>query len=199
MADDRNSREKQADDADRRQRERAIEVELERLDDPEPPADTSELAYFVEGLEAVSFPATGAEIIAAVGDREIESAEGTYKAKVLLPDSEAETFEGPEAVRQRVQRPSVGGAMKRIVEATDGRPSLEFGTSQRDAYERTFRELAAIDAGDEDAGIAAVRDWVLERIEEKGTLPGSRAVRREAARFCRENDYQVSNDEWLGI
>jgi hypothetical protein len=199
MADDRNSREKQADDAERRQRERAIETELQRRDDPEPPVDTSELAYFETELEAVSFPATGAEVVAAVGDREIESTEGAYKARVLLPDSEAETFEGPEAVRQRVERPSVGGAMKRIVEATDGVSNVEFGTSQRDAYERTLRELAAIDADDDDAGISALRDWILAQIEETEKLPGSRAVRREAAKFCRENGYQVSNDEWLGI
>jgi hypothetical protein len=44
-----------------------------------------------------------------------------------------------------------------------------------------------------------VTDWILDRFAETGELPGSRAVRREAARFCRSNGYTVSNDEWLGV
>jgi hypothetical protein len=121
---------------------------------------------------------------------------GTHAVAALVPETDAETFESPAAVRERVQRPTVAATMKRIVEVTDRPQEVELRGSQRDAYERTFAELEAIDA---DEGIQVVGDWVVEQIREKGTLPDSRAVRRKAAKFCRSNGYQVRNDEWLGI
>jgi hypothetical protein len=199
MADNKNGRENQAQNDERRQRERAIAEELERTDEPEPPVDPSELAYFETELEAVEFPATAADVVAAVGDREVESTEGTYTVAALLPDATVESFESPAEVRTRVQRPTVAGAMKRVVEAADEHQSASFGASQRDGYERTFRELRAIAADDEDEGIRVIADWIVERIHEKEELPGSRDVRRRAAKFCRSNGYAVRNDEWLGI
>lgn len=198
MADDRNSREKQAADAERRQREREIALDLERGDEPEPPVDTSELAVLESDLESISFPATGADVVAAVGDREIDSTDGVSTIEALVPDTDLETFETPGAVRVRVQRPTVAGAMKRVVEASAAVPNATFGTSQRDAYERTFRELEAI-GPDDDEGVRAIREWIVEQIHEKGQLPGSRAVRRQAATFCRANGYDVPDDQWLGI
>ncbi|MDS0222079.1 hypothetical protein NDI54_12040 [Haloarcula sp. S1AR25-5A] len=199
MADNKNGRENQAQNDERRQRERAIAEELERADDPEPPVNPSELAYFETELETLEFPATAADVVAAVGDREVESTEGTYTVADLLPDAQVESFESPAEVRTRVQRPTVAGAMKRVVEAADTYQSASFGTSQRDGYEQTFRELQAIDADDDDEGISVIADWVVERIHEKEKLPGSRDVRRQAAKFCRSNGYSVRNDDWLGI
>ena len=198
MADDKSGRDKQARDEDRRQREREIAAELERGDEAEPPVDTAELAYFETALDDVTFPATGAAIVAAVGDREIESAVGTYAVADLVPDVEAETFDSPAAVRVRIQRPTVAAAMKRIVEASDPLSDEELGESQREAYVRTFRALEGID-GDDDEGIAFMADWIVERIREKEALPGSRDVRRRAAKFCRTNGYEVRDDEWLGV
>ena len=199
MADNKNGREAQAQNEERRQRERAIAEELERTDEPEPPVDPTELAYFETELEALEFPATAADVVATVGDHEIKSVDRTYTVADLLPDATVESFESPVAVRTRVQRPTVAGAMKRVVEAADEYQSASFGTSQRDGYEQTFRELLAIDADDDDEGIRAIADWIIERIHEKEKLPGSREVRREAAKFCRSNGYSVRNDEWLGI
>lgn len=199
MADDKSGREKQAQNDERRQRERAIAEELERADEPEPPVDPSALAYFEAELDALEFPATAADVVAAVGDHEVESDEGAYAVQDLLPDATVETFESPAAVRTRVQRPTVAGAMKRVVEAADAHQSAAFGTSQRDAYERTFRELQAIDEADDDEGIRVVADWIVERIHESESLPSSRDVRRRAATFCRSNGYSVRNDDWLGI
>lgn len=199
MADNKSGRDKQADDDDRRQREREITTELERGDEDEPPVDASELAYFETELDAVAFPATGAELVSAVGDREIEAADGTYAIADLLPDADAETFESPAEVRVRIQRPTIAAAMKRIVEAVGSLPNEELGRSQRDAYEQTFRALEAIDADDDDEGIRVIADWIVERIGEKEAVPGSRDVRRQAAKFCRKNGYEVRNDEWLGV
>jgi len=199
MADDKSGRDKQADDEERRQRQRAIQTELERGDEPEPPVDPSELATVELALETVEFPATGADVVAAVGDHEIAGQDGTFTVAELVPETDVETFDAPEAVRERVQRPTVAGAMKRVVEASATLSDPEFPSSQREGYAKTFRALENVDADDEDEGIAYVREWIVDRIEETGKLPGSRDVRREAAKFCRRNDYPVRNDEWLGI
>ncbi|MFW6317971.1 MAG: hypothetical protein ACOC06_05830 [Halorubrum sp.] len=199
MADDKSGRDKQARDEDRRQREREMDAAVERGDEPEPPVDASALDYFESALESVAFPATGAEIVSAIGDREIESAVGTYAVADLVPASEGERFDSPDEVKLRVRRPTIAAAMKRVVEASDPLPNEELGRSQRDAYERTFEALKAIDADDEDEGIRVVADWIVERIREKEKIPGSRDVRRRAAEFCRSNGYEIRNDEWLGV
>ena len=199
MADDKRGRDKQARDAKRRQQARDLATELERREETEPPIDDAELDEFEEELDRLEFPATGAEVVAAVGDREVDSLEGTFPVAELIPDTDVVIFEAPAAVRARVQRPTVAAAMKRIVEAADTYPKADFDTSQREAYEKTVRELKAIDADDEDEGVRYITDWIVEKVHDKEQLPGSRAVRREAAKFCRQNGYQVRNDDWLGI
>lgn len=197
MADDKRGRDKQARDAERRRDERDIVRELERGDETEPPTDDGNLGEVETALDAVSFPATGAAVVTAVGDRRIESAEGAYAVSDLLPDTDAEVFPEPETVRVRLKRPTIAVSMKRIVEAVDALPKASLGTSQREAYEKALRELRGIDADDE--GVQYMTDWVVDRIHDNDKLPGSRAVRREAAKFCRTHGYQVRNDEWLGV
>ncbi|MFB6296443.1 MAG: hypothetical protein ABEH66_06350 [Halobacteriales archaeon] len=199
MADDKNAREDQAQNAERRQREREIAAAVERGDEPEPPVDEAELGDLEADLEPLSFPATGADVVAAVGDREIESPGGTYAVEELVPDTDVETFGALADVWVRVQRPTIAVAMKRVIEAGVTVPDIDPHGSQPDAYEKTFRALKAIDADDDDEGIQVIADWIVEQVHEKRKLPGSRAVRREAATFCRANGYQVRNDEWLGV
>lgn len=199
MADDKDGREKQARGADRRQRERAIAEELERQDETEPPVETGELDDVEAELESLEFPATGAETVAAVGDREIEAGDRTYEIRDLVPDTDAETFDAPSDVRRRVQRPTIAATMTRIVEANEANPNVDFGASQRESYEKTFRALKSIDADDDDEGVRVVGDWILEQIRDEGEFPESRAVRRKGAEFCRSNGYQVRDDEWLGV
>ncbi|WP_440006448.1 DUF5789 family protein [Halomicrococcus sp. SG-WS-1] len=199
MADNKNGRDKKAHDDERRQRERDMAEELERKDETEPPVDEAELTAFETELESLEFPATGTDVVAAVGDREVESDDGTYTVEELVPDTDEETFRSPTSVRARVQRPTVAAAMKQIVEASEMLPNADLRGSQREAYEKTLRELKAIDADDDDEGIQAITDWIVERIRDKEKLPGSRAVRRQAAKYCRANGYQIRNDEWLGI
>lgn len=199
MADDRQGRDKQAQDADRRQRERALRAELERYDEAEPPVDDAELDEIEAELETVPFPATGAEVVDAVGERRVTAGQDTYALEELLPDAEVETFEAPDVVRSRIQRPTLASAMKRIVEASETIPNVEFSSSKRDAYEKTIRALQAVDTIDEDEGVHAITEWIVERIEEKGKLPGSRDVRRQGAKFTRNTGYEVRSDEWLGV
>jgi hypothetical protein len=199
MPDDKSGREKQARDADRRQRERDIGAELERGDEPEPPEKSRELDDLESELEPLGFPATGTEVVATVGDREVESDEGRYTIEELVPETDEETFDSPDAVRVLVRRPTVAAAMKRVIEASETLPNTDFPWSQRKAYETTFQELEAIDADDDDEAIQAISHWIVERIRDNGTLPGSRDVRRQASKFCRANGYQIRNDEWLGV
>jgi len=199
MADDKRGRDKQAHDAERRQREREIREELSRSGEAEPPVEPAELAAVEEELASVTFPATARTVVDAVGPRALTAGEGHPTVSDLLPDTELETFDSPRAVRARIQRPTVARAMKRVVEAAEGRQQVELRESQLDAFRKTFEALEDIDADDEDEGITVIRDWIIGRIQQKEKVPGSRGVRREAAKFCRSNGYPVRNDEWLGI
>ena len=199
MADDKRGRDKQARDADRRQRERDIATELERGGETDPSVEAAELDDLEAELDGLEFPATGTEIIAAIGDRELDSDRGTVTIEELIPATDEETFDSPAAVRVLVRRPTVAAAMTRVIEASETIPNVDFSWSQRKAYEQTLEALEAIDADDEDEGIRAISDWIVDRIHEKERLPTSRAVRRQAAKFCRANGYQVRNDEWLGV
>lgn len=199
MADDKQGRDKQAHDARNRQRTRDVAEELERMEETEPPVDDEELEDLAAVLEPISFPATGAEVVASVGERQVASPAGTFTVDELLPDTDAVTYDSLGAVEARVRRPTVAAAMKEILEATASLPDETLAGSQWEAYERTLRELAAIDADDEDEGVEEITDWILERLQEKGKLPGSRDVRRQAAKFCRANGYRIRNDEWLGV
>jgi hypothetical protein len=196
MADDKRSREEQARNDDRRQRERDVAEELERSDETEPPIETADLDAL--DLDAVTFPATGADVVAAVGGRAVETPNETLAVEDLVPDTDSVTYPSPAAVRVRLQRPTVAAAMRRVVDASETLPNTEFSRSQREAYERTLRALKAIDADDDDEGIEVVTDWIVERIRTKEKLPNSRRVRKRAAEFCRANGYPIRDDEWLG-
>lgn len=199
MPDDKRGRDKQARDADKRQRERAMNAALERADETEPAVDESELGEFVMELEALSFPARGSDIVDAVGDQAIEAPDRTYTVEELVADTDQELFESPEAVQVLVQRPTVAATMKRIVEVTDSTQGVSLDGSQREGYEKTLRALKAVTPDDDDEGLEVLGDWIVEQLRSDGTLPGSRAVRRRAGEFCRANGYPVRNDEWLGI
>lgn len=198
MPDDKRGREKQARDADQRQRERDVLAQLERSEETEPPVD-ERVVDDIDELEQLEFPATGADIVAAVGERVIESDDGTMPIRDLVPETDTEVFDTPEDVRLRIRRPTVARAMKRIVEANEAVSNDRLGASKRTAYEKTLRALKGIDADDNDEGVTYITDWIVDRTHEKEATPNSRDVRREAAEFCRENGYQVSNNDWLGI
>lgn len=199
MADDKRGREEQARDSENRQRKREVAAELERGDEPEPPIDVEMLNDLESELEQLEFPTTGAEVVAAVGNHEVESLAKSYTIEELVPETDEEVFDSPAAVTVQIMKPTVAAATKRVIEASDTLPNKDLPWSQRKAYETTFEELKAIDADDEDEGIQVISDWIVEYIRDKERLPGSRDVRRQAAKFCRANGYQIRTDEWLGI
>lgn len=198
MADNKQGRDKQADDEERRQREREVVTALERLDEPEPSLETEVSADVADDLDALAFPATGEAVVSEIGERTIETSDGTYTVADLVPDTAAVSFDSAGAVRVRLQRPTVAASMRRIVAAVDDVQHEGLSQSQYDAYERTLGALKAVDADDDDEGIRAITDWLVEQIGERKKPPGSRAVRKEAAGYCRKNGYPIRDDEWLG-
>ena len=110
--------------------------------------------------------------------------------------------DGPEDVPLSSGRSGAGTATDSRCGDEAGRGShetlrkTEFGSTQPKAYEETFEEPEAINAADDD-GVKVIGDWIVERIHDKEKLPTSRAVRREAARVCRADEYRIRNDEWL--
>lgn len=199
MADNKRGREKQAHEAENRQREREIATAVARGDEPEPPIATADLDYIEEELTTLEFPVTATEVVTKLGDREIESPEWTYTIRDLVPDTDQETFAAPTEIRERIERPTVATTMKEIVEASETLAHADLRGSQRNAYQKTLRELAAFDPNDYDEGIHVVGEWIVHRIHENEKLPGSRDVRRRAAKYCRENGYEIRNDDWLGV
>jgi len=199
MPDSREGRDKQARDSDTRQRERAMLEELERWSETEPTVYEEDLDAVEADLEGLEFPLTGEEVVERVGDQRVETGDGSYAVADLIPETEAVRFETPRVVRVRIKRATVAAAMKRIYEAVETLPNAELRGSQREAYERTLRELQGIDAVDEDEGIEVVADWIVEQIRDREKLPGSRQVRKRGAKFARAQGHEVRNDEWLGV
>jgi hypothetical protein len=199
MADDKDGRDKQAQDAERRQRERELETALERGDESAPPMTTVATEAIDSELEGLSYPATGRDVVAAIGNREIEVAEDTARIGELLADTAAESFEAPDSIRSRVRYPGVARAMKRIVESAGRFQHDTLRGSQREAYEKTLQALADVDALDDDEVVEEIVDWIVERVGETGSFPGSREIRRQAARTCRAKGYTISNNDWLGV
>lgn len=199
MPDDKRGREKQARNADRRQQERAIAADLERMDEPEPPIDETELAFFETALEEMTFPVTGGDVVSSMGHRKLEGAETAYSVAELLPASESVFFDSPEAVRRQVQRPTVARAMKRVAEAASSRDGVSLSGSRRKDYERAFTELERIDAVDAEEATQVLADWIIEQVRKTGTLPNSAGVKRRAAEYCRDRGYEVGEDEWLAV
>ncbi|AHF99446.1 hypothetical protein HALLA_12290 [Halostagnicola larsenii XH-48] len=104
MADDKNARDKKADDAERRQRKRELEEARDRADEPEPidPESTDRLGELDDELETLEYPATTDDVLEAYGDSEIDAQNGPKSvAEVLRPVGD-ESYESADDVRARI-------------------------------------------------------------------------------------------------
>jgi hypothetical protein len=106
MADNKKDRDKQADDEEQRRREHELEEARDRADEAEPPHDDlgRQLGNLDEALENHDYPTTTDELIAAYGDREVESQGGSKSIDELLASIDDETYASPDEVRHRIQR-----------------------------------------------------------------------------------------------
>jgi hypothetical protein len=171
----------------------------ERGDEPEPPISSETLDAIESELESLAFPATGTEVLTTIGDHEAVSVAGSHTIETLVPDTDSEMFDSPAAVSAQIRRPTVAAAMTQVIEASTTLERTDLPWSQRTAYKTTFQELKAISPDDDDEAIQEMTDWICAYIREKERLPGSRDVRRQAAKLCRSKGYPIRNDEWLGI
>lgn len=105
MADDKNDRDEQADNAERRQRERELAEARARGDEAEPVHDDTgeRLGGLDDALEAHDYPATTDELVEAYGDREVETQGGSESVADVLARADDETFDSADDVRDRIQ------------------------------------------------------------------------------------------------
>jgi hypothetical protein len=193
MGDTKEGREDQAQTELERQQQRAVREELERWHETEPPRELA------DALESLSYPVTADEVAETVGDYEVAvSDDEVIPVAEIVERSTVERFDSAEEARERIQKPSVAASLRRLRAASD---EVGLGSEYRakaDTFEKTLRALENVDADDDDEGVAAVTAWVVEHLEESGSLPKSRRVRNFAAAFCRERGYEVRDDDWLG-
>lgn len=206
MADTKDGREEQAHRAERRQREREVAEALGRGDESEPDpgleaVDADDLAAVESELAELSYPVTAEAVLEVLDDRELATRGRPVPAEDLVPRTDRVRFESPRDVRARIARPTVATALRRITEAigtVEDLPQREFD-ERLDAYERTFRELAAVAPDEYDEGISVLADWIVDVVHRDGRVPSSRAVRRRGAVYCRANGYEVRDDSWLSV
>ncbi|MDH5021555.1 DUF5789 family protein [Halobacterium rubrum] len=193
MGDTRKGREDQAQEELERQQQRAVQEELDRWHETEPPRELE------DALESLSYPVTADEVAETVGDYEVAvSDDEAIPVAEIVERSTVEAFDSPDEARERIQKPSVAASLRRLRAASDdGGLGSEY-RAKAETFEKTLRALENIDADDDDEGVAAVTAWVVEHLEETGSLPKSRRVRNFAAEFCREHGYEVRDDDWLG-
>lgn len=108
MADDKAGRDKQADDAERRQRERELDEARERADEVEPARDDPEGRRGDPGaglgdLDDHEYPTTTGELREAYGDRVIESEDGPRTVDDVLAPVGDESFDSADEVRARIR------------------------------------------------------------------------------------------------
>lgn len=106
MADDKRTRDEQADDEIRRQRERMLREALSRADEDEPiRQDTRELlGDLADALDTHDYPTTSDALIEAYGDYEIEMQSGTTSLAEVLSTTEGGPYSSADDVRKLILR-----------------------------------------------------------------------------------------------
>lgn len=105
MADDKNSRDKQAHDEERRQRERELREARDRADEAEPVRDIpgERLGDLDEALENHDYPTTTDELIEAYGEYDVETQGGWKSVEEVLAPVDNEMYDSADNVRNRIQ------------------------------------------------------------------------------------------------
>jgi len=192
MGDTRDGRDEQGRDRDRRAIERSVREELARWHEVEPPDEA------VAALDDVSYPSDSEAVADAVRGIELSVGEEAIHADEVVALSAPVRFRSAREARLTLRRPSVAAALRRIEGASQRWDHRAAFRERRAAYEKTLRALEAISEDDENEGVTVVTAWIVGELAENDKLPSSRRVRKRAAEFCRENDYEVRDDSWLG-
>lgn len=104
MADDKQGRDKQADDQIRRQGERDLKEARSRADEPEPVQNdpTGQLGDLDEALADHDYPTTTDELVEAYGDYEVETRDGLESLEDVLSSTDDRTYDSADDVRARL-------------------------------------------------------------------------------------------------
>ncbi|MFC6719319.1 hypothetical protein ACFQGT_03390 [Natrialbaceae archaeon GCM10025810] len=107
MGDTKSSREKQAADEERRQRERELEEALERDDETEPtradPDADHRLGDLDDAFDDLDYPVASDELLEAYGDRTVESRDGWTSVDEAFEPVDDETYDSAADVRDRIR------------------------------------------------------------------------------------------------
>lgn len=192
MGDTRDGRDEQSRNRDRRDIERSVREELARWHEVEPPDDV------VAALDAVAYPADTEDVAAAVQGFEVAVGDDAVPVAEVVQLAAPVRFRSAREARQTVERPSVAAALRRIEAACQRWDHRDAFRERRAAYEKTLQALEDIDGDDDNEGITVIAAWIVGELAEKDKLPRSRRLRKRAAAFCRDNGYEVRDDDWLG-
>lgn len=192
MGDTKEGREEQAQEEQRRQMERATREELERFHETEPPRGLD------DALEALEYPAPAERVAEAAEEYEVQTEVDTIPVAEIVAESKRETFESPEGVREKVQRPSVAASLRRLRDVSREAGLEDEFREREEVYRTTLRALEDVDADDDDECIAAVTAWIVAEVRDEQRLPSSRQARQRGAEVCRERGYEIRDDDWLG-
>lgn len=192
MGDTKDGRDKQAQDEQRRQIERATKEELARYHETEPPRELD------DALEELDYPAPAERVVEAAGEYEVQTEDDAIPVAEVVEESARDEYDSLEDAGQKLQRPSVAASLRRLDAVSKETGLREEFRQRRDVYKKTFRSLENVDADDEDEGVAFITAWIVEEMRERERLPSSRTTRQRATKFCRDNGYEVRDDSWLG-
>jgi hypothetical protein len=192
MGDTKQSRDKQAHDEDDRARQRAVEEELARFHETEPPRDLE------DALEDLEYPVAAEDLATAVETFSIEAPEDVIPAAEVVEHSGTHEYDSAAAARQTFKRPAVAASLRRLRDVSRSAGLKDGFLEREDVYRTTLRALEDVDADDDDEGVAAVTAWIVAEMQDEQRLPSSRKTRQRGAAFCRERGYEIRDDSWLG-
>ena len=106
MADDKQTRDEQADDEIRRQRERMLREALSRADEDEPIREDTRklLGDLTDALDTHDYPTTADDLIEAYGNHEIEMQSGTKSLGEVFTTTEDRAYTSADDVRKQIMR-----------------------------------------------------------------------------------------------
>lgn len=104
MTDDKQSRDKKADDEERRQPEREREEVRNRVEEDEPKQGnhSHQLGDLDEVLEAQNYPTATDELVEAYGDYVIQTQHGEESLEEVLASTDNQMYDSADDVRRRI-------------------------------------------------------------------------------------------------
>jgi hypothetical protein len=171
--------------------ERAPREELARSHETEPPRELD------DALEELECPAPAERVVGTAGEYEVQTDDDAIPVAEVVERSSCGRYESADDARMKLRRPSVAASLRRLEAVSQETGLREEFRERRDACERTPRARGR--RGRRRGRGHRRRDGVGRRGDagQRGG-PKLRRARKRAAKFCRNNGYEVREDDWLG-